>query len=124
MFQAAFDKIKEKTNQQNQYPSYSQVQQRAADQSEENRATGLIKKVGQAGAAAGRMMNPTQGGGSGGATYSGRLSATLVALDLISGKAERTLVIPETPFRFTLGGKAAPGPVPASTPTPSDMRKV
>lgn len=62
--------------------------------------------------------------GSGGATYSGRLSATLVALDLISGKAERTLVIPETPFRFTLGGKAAPGPVPASTPTPSDMRKV
>lgn len=70
MFQAAFDKIKEKTNQQNQYPSYSQVQQRAADQSEENRATGLIKKVGQAGAAAGRMMNQTKGGGSaGGATY-------------------------------------------------------
>lgn len=70
MFQAAFDKIKEKTNQQNQYPSYSQVQQQAADQSEENRATGLIKKAGQAGAAAGRMMNPTQGGSSaGGATY-------------------------------------------------------
>ena len=70
MFQAAFDKIKEKTNQQNQYPSYSDIKQRAADQSGENRATGLIKKVGQAGAEAGRMMNPTQGGGSaGGATY-------------------------------------------------------
>lgn len=70
MFQAAFDKVKEKTNQQNQYPSYSNIQQRDADQSEENRATGLIKKAGQAGAAAGRMMNPTHGGGSAaGATY-------------------------------------------------------
>ena len=70
MFQAGFDKIKEKTNRQNQYPSYSDIQQRAADQSEENRATGLIKKVGQAGAEVGRMMNPTQGGGgAGGATY-------------------------------------------------------
>ena len=70
MFQAAFDKIKERTNQQNQYPSYNETQQRVADQNGENRATGLIKKVGQAGEAAGRMMNSTQGSGSaGGATY-------------------------------------------------------
>lgn len=69
MFQAGFDKLKEQTNRQNRYPNYSDIQQRAAEQSEENRATGLNKKVGQAGAAAGRMMNPTQGGGSGGATY-------------------------------------------------------
>ena len=57
-------------------------------------------------------------------TYSGRLSATLIALDMISGATAATLEIPETPFRFTLGGSSQQRNVPASTPVPSDMRKV
>ena len=41
-----------------------------------------------------------ESGGS--VTYSGRLSATLVALDMASGAVKDTLVIEETPFSFTL----------------------
>lgn len=59
-------------------------------------------------------------------TYSGKLSATLIALDMASGEVEDTLVIDETPFRFTLGGGADEDrhidPLPTSLP--DDMRKV
>ncbi len=62
-------------------------------------------------------------GGAGGTTYAGRLSATLRCLEL-SGDADAALSIPETPFRFTVGGGRAPEAVPGGTPIPTDMRKV
>lgn len=62
--------------------------------------------------------------GVGGTTYSGRLSATLIALDIVSGQVADTLEIPETPFTFTMGGSGSPDAAPAPTPVPSDMRKV
>jgi len=62
-----------------------------------------------------------------GGTYVGSFSATLIALDLSSGAVADTLVIPDTPFRFTLGS-AGNGPDGSATPEPTiepnDMRKV
>lgn len=63
----------------------------------------------------------------GGATaYSGRLRATLVALDVLSGEPVATLTLDETPFRFAIRRDSSfSGPVvPQSTPMPEDMRKV
>lgn len=60
-----------------------------------------------------------------GTTYSGTFSATLIALDMASGAVADTLVIPDTPFKFTLGGDASGGfDSPAPTVAPDDMRKV
>lgn len=102
MFQTVFDKIKEQTNQQNQYPSYSDIKQRAANQSEENRATGLIKKVGQAGAAVGRMMNPTQGDGSAGvATYTVNANNQPYVNQL---NALYEQIVNRKPFQYDLNG--------------------
>lgn len=61
----------------------------------------------------------------GATTYSGTLSAVLVAMDMSTGETKDTLVIEETPFRFTLGGgdsERHSDPLP--TPLPSDMKKV
>ena len=62
----------------------------------------------------------------GGATAcSGRLQATLVALDMVTGEPVATLALDETPFSFTIGGGSIPTPVtPQSSPMPEDMRKV
>ena len=60
-----------------------------------------------------------------GGTYSGTFSAKLVSLDMSSGAVADTLVLPDTPFSFTIGG-STPGdtPTPAPTVSPDDMRKV
>lgn len=61
---------------------------------------------------------------SGGATtYTGSLSATLIALDMATGEAEDTLQIGETPFSFTIGGETDRPETPAPTALPDDMRK-
>ena len=62
-------------------------------------------------------------------TYTGRLSASLIALDMVSGQVSDTLTITETPFSFTLGGADGDNerhsdPLPTSQPGESDMRKV
>ena len=63
--------------------------------------------------------------GASGTTYAGKLSAKLVCLELSSGDGQSTLDIPETPFRFTIGGGSqAPQAEPGTTPVPEDMRKV
>ncbi len=60
-----------------------------------------------------------------GVTYSGKLKATLIALDMASGEAEATQVIPETPFSFTVSSGAQERHAdPMPTTAPSDMRKV
>lgn len=62
----------------------------------------------------------------GATTFSGKLSATLVALDMATGEAQDTLEIAGTPFRFTLGGDAGErhdAPVPTPKPRDDDMRK-
>ncbi len=60
----------------------------------------------------------------GATTYSGRLSATLIALDMASGAVEATLVIEETPFSFTLNGKREERhSEPLPTPLPEDMMR-
>ena len=62
----------------------------------------------------------------GATTFVGRLSAKLIALDMASGEVMDTLVIDETPFRFTLGGGSVDRPEAESKPTPmpDDMKKV
>lgn len=60
----------------------------------------------------------------GGTTYKGRLSATLVALNMSTGDIEATLAVPETAFSFTLGGTSERHADPLPTETPDDMRKV
>ena len=63
----------------------------------------------------------------GATTYAGRLSATLVALDMATGETAATLTIAETPFSFTLNGASGErhaDPPPTETPNPDDMRKV
>lgn len=62
--------------------------------------------------------------GNGVTAYSGRLSAKLILLDMVSGEATDTLDIPETPFHFTLGGSSKSEHAPMSTAAPDDMRKV
>ena len=59
-------------------------------------------------------------------SYAGTLSASLVALDMISGEVSSTLDIPATPFSFTLSGQlSAPLPdAPEATPMPEDLKKV
>ena len=63
---------------------------------------------------------------AGGYAYAGRLSATLVALDMASGATVGTLSIPESPFSFTLGVSQEQRfdslPLPKSEP--ADLRKV
>ena len=56
-------------------------------------------------------------------TYSGTVSARLIALDEASGEVKATLEIPQTPFSFTLGGGDNRHADPAPTPAPEDMRK-
>ena len=56
-------------------------------------------------------------------TFSGSLSATLIALDMATGEAEDTLEIDETPFSFTIGGETDRPQTPAPTTLPDDMRK-
>ncbi|MBQ8109655.1 MAG: hypothetical protein IJ124_05805 [Clostridia bacterium] len=58
-------------------------------------------------------------------TYAGRLTASLVALDMSTGEVVARLDIPETAFSFTIGQTepdrhASPMP----SPLPDDMRKV
>ena len=62
----------------------------------------------------------------GATTFEGRLSATLVALNMETGEVMDTLVVPETPFRFTMGGSAVERPEAESKPTPQpdDMKRV
>lgn len=61
----------------------------------------------------------------GATTYAGRFSATLVALNMASGEADAVLEIPETGFRFTLGGGTGERHAdPLPTEMPGDMRKV
>lgn len=59
-------------------------------------------------------------------TYSGKLSATLICLDMASGAVLDTLVIEETPFRFTMGGGSGDErhDIPQPTLQPDDMRRV
>ena len=59
-------------------------------------------------------------------SYTGTLSARLIALDMASGDTSATLEIPSTPFRFTLTGQlSSPLPsAPQATPQPEDMKKV
>ena len=59
-----------------------------------------------------------------GGTYAGTFTATLIALDMASGDAVDTLIISETPFRFTLSGVRDGIASPAPTAVPNDMRKV
>ncbi len=61
-----------------------------------------------------------------GITYSGTLSATLIALDTASGEVIATLAIPETPFRFTIAPgvqERHPDPMPTIAPS-DDLRRV
>ena len=62
----------------------------------------------------------TMGGAT---TFSGSLSATLIALDMATGEAEDTLEIDETPFSFSIGGETDRPQTPAPTTLPDDMRK-
>jgi hypothetical protein len=64
-------------------------------------------------------------------SYSGTLSASLIALDMASGDVAGTLDIPSTPFHFTLSGQLSsplpdvPRPdVPLPTLMPEDLKKV
>ena len=58
----------------------------------------------------------------GGVSYVGRLSATLIALDMTTGEVLATMTIPETPFGFTFGsGSEERHADPIPTPTPKDM---
>ena len=59
-----------------------------------------------------------------GTTFSGTISATLVAVDIASGEAAATLSIPETPFGFTIGGSQERHDSPTLADTPSDLKKV
>ena len=62
----------------------------------------------------------------GATTFSGTLSATLIALNMATGEARDTLQIPETPFRFTIGdgsGERHDAPLPTEKPADNDMRK-
>ena len=61
--------------------------------------------------------------GVAGTTYAGRLTASLRCLEAVD-EAEAALVIPETPFRFTIGAGQAPRVEPGATVAPTDMRKV
>ena len=57
--------------------------------------------------------------------YSGRLQATLIALDMLSGEPIATLTLEETPFRFAINSGSSSAPVILQpTPMPDDMRKV
>ncbi len=57
-------------------------------------------------------------------TYSGKMSASLVALDVSSGEPAATLSIPETPFSFTVGGSSTRHVSPSATEAPADLKKV
>lgn len=59
-----------------------------------------------------------------GRSYGGTLSATLIAVDPVSGSVKDTLRIDDAPFAFTLGGAYDRGGAPSPTAEPSDMRKV
>lgn len=59
-----------------------------------------------------------------GTTYAGRLSATLISLDMVSGSEEARLTIPDTAFSFTIIGHVDPNYGPGASPVPGDMRKV
>lgn len=60
-------------------------------------------------------------------SYTGTLSANLIALDMASGDVAATLEIPATPFSFTVSGQlSAPLPDVSPRPTaqPEDLRRV
>lgn len=57
-------------------------------------------------------------------SYVGRLSGTLIALDMATGEVADTLSVPETPFAFTIGGSAEGTPAQTPTKAPNDERKV
>ena len=55
-------------------------------------------------------------------TYTGRLTATLVALDMATGQTSATLRVEGTPFSFTIGGAGERRAEPLPTAVPSDIR--
>lgn len=59
-----------------------------------------------------------------GRLFSGTLDATLIALDLVSGKVVDTLPIDSAPFRFTIGAASDQRSDPLPTEVPKDMRRV
>lgn len=61
----------------------------------------------------------------GATTFSGSLSATLVALDMATGEAQDVFEISDTPFRFTIGEgeERHTEPLPTEKPKDDDMRK-
>ena len=61
----------------------------------------------------------------GATTFSGTLSASLVALDMATGELQATLEIAMTPFKFTIGGsdERHTEPLPTESPKDNDMRK-
>ncbi len=61
----------------------------------------------------------------GATTFSGTLTATLIALDMTNGAVLDTLQIPETPFSFTIGAsdERHDAPLPTEKPLDDDMRK-
>lgn len=62
---------------------------------------------------------------SGMVSYSGTLSAHLIALDMASGDVAASLEVPPTPFHFTITGQlSSPLPEMQATPMPEDLKKV
>ena len=61
----------------------------------------------------------------GATTFSGSLSATLIALDMSTGEAQDVFEITDTPFRFTIGEgeERHMDPMPSEAPKNDDMRK-
>ena len=63
---------------------------------------------------------------NGSVSYTGTLSASLIALDMASGEVAERLEIPATPFAFTVSGQlSAPLPdTPQPTQAPEDLKRV
>lgn len=61
----------------------------------------------------------------GATTFSGTLSARLIALDMATGEEKARLEIAETPFNFTIGANSERhiDPIPTEAPDNKDMRK-
>lgn len=59
----------------------------------------------------------------GASTYTGRLTATLIALDMATGEANDALQIDDTPFEFTIGSTGERHADPLPTEAPKEMVK-